>query len=135
MHAEGHVKKRAFLSLQALFGRKAGTVIGSEIVKDCAKYQEGLTKASQSNIELHKVRCNRGVLRIRQEVYYQHYMCYVCYRTHWSLDSVAENLSLMFHLLNVMFWFVGDEHSHQQSEIIAVVPGGTQADLAGSGPR
>ncbi len=24
-------------------------------MKDCAKYQEGLTKASQSNLELHKV--------------------------------------------------------------------------------
>ena len=40
---------------QAVFGKKSGTVIGAEIMKDCAKYQEGLTKASQSNVELHKV--------------------------------------------------------------------------------
>ena len=42
-------------ALQAAYGRKAGTVVGPEIMKDCAKYQDGLVKASQSNVELHKV--------------------------------------------------------------------------------
>ncbi len=43
-----------FVFLQEIYGSRSTNVITEEIRKDCSKYQEGLTKASQSNMELHK---------------------------------------------------------------------------------
>ena len=37
-----------------MFGKRAPNVMITEIRKDCKKYEEGLTKAGQSNQELHR---------------------------------------------------------------------------------
>ena len=39
---------------QEAFGKRAPNIILSDISKECAKYQEGLTKGGQSNMDLHK---------------------------------------------------------------------------------
>ena len=68
--------------------RRGDNVVIDEIRKECIKYQDGLTKASQSNIELHKamdthvvnLRLLSGPLDVLQA----------------ALPSVEQNLSKIF---------------------------------------
>ena len=39
---------------QGTFGKRGNNIILIDIKKECSKYEEGLTKASQSNHELHR---------------------------------------------------------------------------------